>query len=111
MKLCPPAMMLLGLVTLTAAAENEMERADLGLLKEQINVIGQLADRARSRHVESEDARYCFDYSRLSSDLDRLHHGIDKYLSPSRAEPTDLSNTTDDYRAANPHLGSTNDHD
>lgn len=98
-------------ITLTAAAQDNRERSDLGLVHQQITVIEQLADRARISQVDVETSRYYFDYPRLVADLERIRHGISKYLSPSRAQPTDLAELTSDYRADAPHPSSPDEHD
>ena len=99
------------LVTLTAAAQDVRERSDLGLLQRQITVIEQLADRARSSQADAGGARYRFDYPRFVADLEHMRRGISKYLSPSRAQPTDLAELTSDYRAEAPHPSSPDEHD
>lgn len=99
------------LVTLTAAAQDARERSDLSLMQRQITVIEQLADRARISQVDVETSRYYFDYPRFIADLERIRRGISKYLSPSRAQPTDLTELTSDYRANAPHPSSSDEHD
>jgi len=96
------------LVTLGAAAQDVRERSDLGLVQRQIIAIEQVADRARSSQVNADGARYRFDYQRFAADLQRVRQGIHKYLSPSRAQPAEL---TGDYRAETPDAGSSDEHD
>ncbi|MNQ56704.1 Plasmid protein [compost metagenome] len=99
------------LVTLTAAAQDVRERSDLGLLQRQITVIEQLADRARSSQADADGARYRFDYHRFAADLERVRLGVQKYLSPSRAQPADLIELTGNYRAEALHPSPSNEHD
>ena len=99
------------LVTLSAAAQDTRERSDLGLMQRQITVIEQLAHRARTNQVDVETSRYYFDYPRFVTDLERMRRGISKYLSPSRAQPTDLAELSSDYRASAPHPSSSDEHD
>lgn len=99
------------LVPLTATAQDVRERSDLGLMQRQITVIEQLAERARISQVDVETSRYYFDYPRFVADLERMRRGISKYLSPSRAQPTDLAELTSDYRANAPHPSSSDEHD
>ncbi|MNW09040.1 Plasmid protein [compost metagenome] len=80
-------------------------------MQRQITVIEQLADRARSSQADIVGARYHFDYPRFAADLKRVRRGINKYLSPSRAQPTDLIELTSDYRADAPHPSSLDEHD
>jgi RAQPRD family integrative conjugative element protein len=98
-------------LTLSAAAQDAHERSDLSLIQRQITVIEQLADRARISQVDVETSRYNFDYPRFVADLERMRYGISKYLSPSRAQPTDLAELTSDYRADAPHPSSPDEHD
>lgn len=98
-------------VTLSAAAQDARERSDLSLMQRQITVIEQLADHARISQVDVETSRYYFDYPRFVADLERIRQGINKYLSPSRAQPTDLAELTGDYRANAPHPSSSDEHD
>lgn len=107
----PCSLLLVCGVTLTAAAQDNRERSDLGLVQQQIIVIEQLAIRARSSQVDADGARYRFDYPRFAADLEHVRHGINEYLSPSRAQPTDLIELTSDYRADAPHLSSPDEHD
>ena len=105
------SLLLACLITLTAVAQDVRERSDLGLVQQQITVIEQLAMRSRSSHVDADGARYHFDYPRFVADLERMRRGISKYLSPSRAQPTDLAELTSDYRANAPHPSSSDEHD
>ncbi|PVZ36897.1 RAQPRD family integrative conjugative element protein [Pseudomonas sp. CC120222-01a] len=111
MMLSPYPLLITYLVALTAAAQDVHERLDLGLLQRQIDAIELLADRARSSATGTDQVRYRFDYPRLTADLERVRHGISKYLSPSRAQPADLVELTGDYRAETPDSGPPHEHD
>ena len=99
------------LVAFTAAAEDVRERSDLGLMQRQIDAIELLADRAHSSATGTERDRYRFYYSRLTEDLERVRHGINNYLSPSRAQPADLVELAGEYRADTHHSSLSNEHD
>ena len=99
------------LVSLSAAAQDGRERSDLGLVQRQITSIERLAVRASSGSVDVAGARYRFDYPRFAADLERVRQGIQEYLSPSRAQPSDLVRLTGDYRAEAPHSRSPDEHD
>lgn len=111
MNITSTALLLTCVVSLGAAAQDTSERSDLGLLQRQITTIELLADRASISSVDAPGARYRFDYSRFAADLTRMRQGISKYLSPSRAQPTDLVELTGDYRAEAPHSSSSDEHD
>ncbi|WP_223527614.1 RAQPRD family integrative conjugative element protein [Pseudomonas sp. GL-R-19] len=99
------------LVTLSAAAQDARERSDLGLVQRQVTAIEQLADRARSSSTNADGARYRFDYPRFTTDLERIRQGINKYLSPSRAQPADMVKLTGSYRSEAPHVSPSDEHD
>lgn len=111
MKMSPSALLIACLVSLGAGAQDAPERSDLGLVQHQITAIELLTDRASSSSVDAAGARYRFDYSRFAADLKRLRQGINKYLSPSRAQPADMVELTGDYRAEAPHSGTSDEHD
>ncbi|MEW9678442.1 RAQPRD family integrative conjugative element protein [Pseudomonas sp. TE50-2] len=111
MKNTSPSLLLVCLVSLGAAAHDVRERLDLSLVQRQIAAIEQLANRASSDSVDIAGARYRFDYPRFTADLERMRQGVHKYLSPSRAQPTDLVELTGDYRAEVPHWVPSDEHD
>lgn len=104
-------MMIACLVAFSANAQNDPERDDLGLVQRQITAIELLADRANTGSVDDTGARYRFDYPRFAADLKRVRQGIQKYLSPSRAQPTDLVELAGQYRADAPHSSRSDEHD
>lgn len=99
MMLFPYPLFITCLIAVTAAAQDVHERSDLGLVQRQLTAIELLADRARTSAADTDRARYRFDYSRFTLDLERVRQGIHKYLSPSRAQPADLVELTGEYRA------------
>lgn len=111
MKLSPYSLLIACFFTLTTAAQDALESSDLGLVQQQISTLELLADRARSSAADSNNPRYRFDYPRLAADLERVRHGIDSYLSPSRAQPADLVELAGDYRADASHSSPSNEHD
>lgn len=111
MKTTFPSLLLVCLVSLGAAAQDTPERSDLGLVQQQITFIELLADRAGTAAVSTAEPRYRFDYPRFAADLERVRQGIQKYLSPSRAQPADLIELSGDYRAEAPHSDTSDEHD
>ncbi|MGC9743033.1 RAQPRD family integrative conjugative element protein [Pseudomonas sp. P1B16] len=111
MKTTSSALLLVCLLSLGVTAQDAPERSDLGLMQRQITSIELLADRASSSSDDTAGARYRFDYSRFAADLKRMRKGIQKYLSPSRAQPADLVELTGDYRAEAPHSSPSHEHD
>lgn len=43
--------------------------------------------------------RYFFDYPRLAADIERIRHGLENYLTPSRAQPRDPVELSGSYSA------------
>ncbi|HDS1705658.1 MULTISPECIES: RAQPRD family integrative conjugative element protein [Pseudomonas] len=111
MKLSPYTLLITCFFALTTAAQDALESSDLGLVQQQIGTLELLADRARSSAADSDNPRYRFDYPRLAADLERVRHGINNYLSPSRAQPADMVELAGDYRAESLHSSPSNEHD
>lgn len=105
------ALFLTCVMSLGAAAQDTPDRSDLRLVQQQITSIKLLADRASTASVSTAEARYRFDYPRFAADLERVRQGIQKYLSPSRAQPADLIELSGDYRAEAPYSGTSDEHD
>ncbi|BBR54752.1 hypothetical protein M6G63_09260 [Pseudomonas sp. BYT-5] len=111
MMLSPYPLLITCLVAVTAAAQDGRERSDLGLMQRHLDTIELLAGRASSSATGTDQVRFRFDYPRLTADLARVRHGINNYLSPSRAQPADLVELADDYRADARHSSPSNEHD
>jgi RAQPRD family integrative conjugative element protein len=85
-----------------AASAHEQEQ--LSLVQQQLDTIERLAARAKTPGTAEPDERYRFDYLRLSQDIQRIRHGVQGYLSPSRAQPRDPSELVGDYRLDTPSV-------
>jgi RAQPRD family integrative conjugative element protein len=89
------------LALLTSASLNtkaaEGERAELQLLVNLLNQSKQIIARGELSASEVINPRYRLDYMRLRQDVDRVRDGIEHYLSPSRAQPSDPSELIGDY--------------
>lgn len=83
-------------------ASSAHEQTQFSLILQQLDTIERLATRTETAHTIEPDARYRFDYSRLSQDIQRIRHGIQGYLSPSRAQPRDPAELVGDYRLDTP---------
>ena len=93
-----------------ALAESPMQRQELVAALRQLDALERtVADSATHTPITLGE-RYHFDYPRLLADLERVRAGILTHLTPSRAQPRDLSELADDYRterAAPPSLPTT----
>lgn len=71
-----------------ATAASASEQANLDVMIRQLNALEDTA--RRSAQVADEPGkRYFFDYQRLAGDIARIRHGLEGYLTPTRAQPRD----------------------
>lgn len=83
-------------------AVSTQEQVQLCLIQQQLDTIERLVTRAKTASTAESLERYRFDYPRLSQDIQRIRHGVQGYLSPSRAQPRDPTELVDDYRLDTP---------
>jgi len=83
-------------------AASAHEQVQLGLVQQQLDTIERLATRAEIASTSEPDDRYRFDYPGLTQDIQRIRHGVQDYLSPSRAQPRDPGELVGDYRLDTP---------
>lgn len=77
-----------GLPVSHATAASASEQANLDVMIRQLNALEDTA--RRSAQVAYEPGkRYFFDYQRLAGDIARIRHGLEGYLTPTRAQPRD----------------------
>lgn len=82
------ALFVCGLPIAQASAASASEHTNLAIMIRQLNTLEDTA--RRSAQVSDEPGqRYFFDYSRLAADIERIRHGLENYLTPSRAQPRD----------------------
>ncbi|MCU7213650.1 RAQPRD family integrative conjugative element protein [Pseudomonas sp. VE 196-7] len=70
----------------------------LFLLIRQLDTLDTLVRSAPRFEAPESNARYRFDYPRLTHDIQRIRQGVKGYLSPSRAQPRDPTELVGDYR-------------
>lgn len=92
----------LAIVDGSSYAASGHEQDQLSLVQQQLDTIERLAARAKASSQSETHERYRFDYPRLSQDIQRIRQGVQGYLSPSRAQPRDLSELVGDYRLDTP---------
>lgn len=79
-----------------AVAASASEQANLDVMIRQLNALEDTA--RRSAQVADEPGkRYFFDYQRLAGDIARIRHGLEGYLTPSRAQPRDPAELSGQY--------------
>ncbi|MBS7690717.1 RAQPRD family integrative conjugative element protein [Pseudomonas lalucatii] len=79
-----------------AVAATASEHANLEVMIRQLNALEDTARRS-ARVAEEPGQRYFFDYQRLASDIQRVRHGLQNYLTPSRAQPRDPAELSGNY--------------
>ncbi|HJH20325.1 MULTISPECIES: RAQPRD family integrative conjugative element protein [Pseudomonas] len=92
----------LAIVDGSSYAASGHEREQLSLVQQQLDTMERLATRAKTASTAEPDARYRFDYPRLSQDIQRIRQGVRDYLSPSRAQPRDPVELVGDYSLDTP---------
>lgn len=92
----------LAIVDGNSYAASGHEQDQLSLVQQQLDIIERLATQAEAAGTAEPVERYRFDYLRLSQDIQRIRHGVQGYLSPSRAQPRDPSELVGEYRLDTP---------
>jgi RAQPRD family integrative conjugative element protein len=92
----------LAIVDGNSYAASGHEQDQLSLAQQQLDIIERLATQAEAASTAEPVERYRFDYLRLSQDIQRIRHGVQGYLSPSRAQPRDPSELVGEYRLDTP---------
>lgn len=83
-------------------AASAHEQDQFSLILQQLDTIERLVTRAKTAGTAESVERYRFDYPRLTQDIQRIRHGVQGYLSPSRAQPRDPTELVGDYRLDTP---------
>jgi len=92
------AFLLLGLATSQVqAAGTASEAANVEVMIRQLNAIEAVARRSAELPGDGS-ARYHLDYNRLAADLARIRQGLQEYLTPSRAQPRDVTDLSGQYQ-------------
>ncbi|MBY5172968.1 raqprd family integrative conjugative element protein [Klebsiella variicola] len=63
------------------------EHSQLAQALQQIDLLQDTLERARAEAAQQQGQRYFFDYTAASRDLSTLRGGLQRYLSPARAQP------------------------
>ena len=102
MKLLPflilPALLLTG----SALAASASEQENFALLLSQLNLMNATLKRAEQQTSFSPASRFFFDYPQAYADIRLMREGIERYLTPSRAQPEVVLPLAGDYRREAP---------
>lgn len=85
-----------------ALAESPVQRQELIAALRQLDALERTITHSAAHTTITPGERYHFDYSRLLADLAHVRAGIQSHLTPSRAQPRDLSELAGDYRIERP---------
>lgn len=83
----PSVVLLLIFVSFWVSANSTPESTQLALALKQLDGVKTSLDRARTSANTDPQARYYFDYPQAQRDLAAVEQGIQRYLTPSRAQP------------------------
>ncbi len=86
-------------VSPTVHADVSAQRQDLAAVLRQLDALERFVARSAAATPIVPGDRYHFDYPRLLADLARVHTGIQSHLTPSRAQPRDLTELEGEYRS------------
>ncbi|KPB13105.1 Uncharacterized protein AC518_5267 [Pseudomonas syringae pv. syringae] len=87
-------------------AASAHEQDQFKLIQQQLDTIERLSAQAERSSNAQPNERYRFDYVQLTQDIQRIRHGVQGYLSPSRAQPRDPTELVGDYRLDTPSVES-----
>jgi len=94
-------LLLIAMPTWAWSSGNPQEVRELTLALKQLENVQAILKRAemqaRATSRDLRTTRYEFDYELVQSDLQRISEGVRGYLSPSRAQPRDLTDIAGDY--------------
>jgi RAQPRD family integrative conjugative element protein len=80
------------------------EQTNLTLILRQLDTIDRITHSSAALPTE-DNARYSFDYPRLTAEIELIRQGIKAYQSPTRTQPRTPAELTGNYsRPADPQL-------
>ncbi|MFC3941576.1 RAQPRD family integrative conjugative element protein [Pseudomonas gingeri] len=85
-----------------ASAASASEQANLEVMIRQLNALEDTAHRS-AQVADEPGKRYFFDYQRFAGDIEHIRHGLEGYLTPSRAQPRDPAEISGDYTLKQGH--------
>ncbi|KXU38330.1 RAQPRD family plasmid [Ventosimonas gracilis] len=95
---CGLSVLLAMLLSPAALAEAAHQRIELAAALRQLDALERLVRHSQANTPVVAGERDHFDYPRLLTDLVQVRIGIQTWLTPSRAQPRDLSELSGDYR-------------
>jgi len=87
------------LPVLATSQVHASEKDELALVMRQLDQVQAGLDRARVvANQNGQDARFYFDYLSATRDITTMKQGIERYLEPSRAQPSVPMSVSGQYR-------------
>jgi len=84
--------------TQVLAQSHGTEQENLAQVLTHLNHIESSLQRASQSASTDIQQRYYFDYPRIRADIQIIRDGIDRYQSPSRAQPFNVNELSGHYR-------------
>ncbi|MBF0035503.1 raqprd family integrative conjugative element protein [Citrobacter freundii] len=81
------SLLLILILPFWAQADATPESTQLALALKQLDSVKVSLDRAKASTKTNPQSRYYFDYPAAQQDISEIERGINRYLSPSRAQP------------------------
>jgi RAQPRD family integrative conjugative element protein len=79
-------------------AQSDYERDQIRLLLVQLTNIETIAKQMESNTKALDTDRYRFDHARFHQDLKSVRAGLEHYLTPTRAQPRDVTELIGEYQ-------------
>lgn len=74
----------------------------LALALKQLNSVKTSLERAQARASTDPQSRYFFDYQQAQQDITAVEQGINRYLTPARAQPRAVQPLSASYQREHP---------
>lgn len=89
---------LLFIIILFTTSVFASERDQLALALNQLEQLDATLQRAQQSAETAAQSRYFFDYPRIHRDVGLMREGINRYLTPERAQPHEALPLSGNYR-------------
>lgn len=97
------SLLLILILPFWALADATPESAQLALALKQLDSVKVSLERAKASTKTNPQSRYFFDYPAAQQDISEIERGINRYLSPSRAQPRKQEPLSASYQRENAH--------
>lgn len=98
----PQTALLLLILPFPALVNASLETTQLALALKQLDGVKTSLERAQISASTDPQSRYFFDYLQAQQDLSTVEQGINRYLTPTRAQPRAVQPLSASYQRENP---------